>query len=684
MQKSIAVLATGKKSSQVMAEQIRQVFSNDAIEVTPYWFDELRHNPRSPIMADLALLSCNAVREVLSPFIHPTVPLLIANRTLRLDVIDQLVELPAGCKTLLVTKTAIGTTEALETLGEIGFSHFSIHSFLTDDYDLCASITTILLFDEPEQIPAWATKVIDLGVREIELSSLVALAHELNEPLKTNIPISIQYLQEIVHRSQRMLKSAKSIDLLNRQLSVVLNNVTDCLIVVDADFIIRFLNDTAQAFLGLQSSQVIGQPLQQLIPELQEAISFEYEWQPDKSVVTIAEQAYHVDIQTLEDVEGQQISAIVTLRNVTEVLRMETEVRQALRKRGYVAQYTFDHIVGDSSTIKEVIGVAAKLAGSDLNVLIHGENGTGKELFAHSIHSDSPRASGPFIAVNCAALSPTLLESELFGYEDGAFTGAKKGGKSGLIEQADKGTLFLDEIGDITLEAQTKLLRVIQERALMRIGGGRVIPVNIRIIAATNKDLQDMVEKGQFRQDLFYRLFVAPLYIPPLRDRPEDIPALLESIMQEYHIVRNCIDSELLDCLRRYSWPGNIRELSNVIQYAGVISDSPSAFKKAVFSRIHNRRASSAVFPIDLQPEDITLYISILNVFAEAGQKKIRIGRSSLCDHLQLQHPAITEQALRSRIAKLTNAGFLESGVGRQGTRITDSGELFRRRYSKA
>ncbi|HWR30093.1 MAG TPA: sigma 54-interacting transcriptional regulator [Negativicutes bacterium] len=684
MQKSIAVLATGKKSSQVMAEQIRQVFSNDAITVTPYWLDELRHNPRPPIVADLALLSCNAVKEVLSPFIHPTVPLLIANRTLRLDVIDQLLELPIGCKTLLVTKTTVGATEALETLGEIGFSQLSVHSLLIDDYAICASITTVLLFDEPEQIPKWATKVIDLGVREIELSSLVALAHKLNEPLKTNIPISIQYLQEIVHRSQRMLKSAKTVELLNRQLSVVLNNVTDCLIVVDADFIIRFLNDTAQAFLGLQSREAVGQSLQQLIPELQEIVSLEYDCSPEKRVVTLAERTYHVDLQTLNDVEGQQISAIITLRNVTEVLRMENEVRQALRKRGYVSQYTFANIVGNSSTIQEAVGVATKLSASDLNVMIHGENGTGKELFAHSIHSASPRASGPFIAVNCAALSPTLLESELFGYEDGAFTGAKKGGKSGLIEQADKGTLFLDEIGDITLEAQTKLLRVIQERALMRIGGGRIIPVNIRIIAATNKDLQDMVAKGQFRQDLFYRLFVAPLYIPPLRDHSEDIPAMLESFMQEYHIAGSYIDNELLECLRSYSWPGNIRELSNIVQYAGVISDSSSSFKKAIFNRIHSWRENSTRFPIDLQPEDLPLYISILNVFAEAGQKNLRIGRQSLCNHLRLQHPAITEQSLRSRIAKLANAGFLESGVGRQGTQITNSGELFRSQYTKA
>lgn len=678
MPKSIAVFATGKKSSIRMSEQLRQVFSDDTVTVSAHWLDELCRFPHTPVSADLALLSCQAVQSTLCPFIAPGVPVIMAKRTLRLDVIDQLIDLPAGSQTLLITKTSIGTTEAMQTLSEMGFSHFSVHSFLTDDYNICASITTVLLFDEPEQIPPWAKKVIDLGVREIELSSLVELAYKLNEPLKTNIPISIQYLQEIAHRSQRLIKSSKAVELLNRQLSAVLNNVTDCLIVVDADFIIRFLNDTAQKFLGLHPSHAIGMQLRRLIPELPDANSCDDGFTPEKNLVTVGDLTYHVKLQTVKDVEGHQISAIITLRNITEVLCMENEVRQALRKRGHIAQYTFADIIGDSPMLREAIHIAGKLASSDLNVLIYGENGTGKELFAHSIHSASPRAAGPFIAVNCAALPPALLESELFGYDDGAFTGAKKGGKPGLIEQADSGTIFLDEIGDITLDAQTKLLRVIQEKSLMRIGGGRIIPVNIRIIAATNKDLPTMTANGQFRQDLFYRLFVAPLSIPPLRSRQEDIPSLLRYFMQENHIPENFIDAELLYCLRHYPWPGNIRELSSIVQYAGVISSDIHSFKKAILNRINSLQESPPAFPINLQPDELPFYLNILTLFAEARQKNVRLGRKSLCDHLQLQHPAITEQSLRSKLAKLIAAGFLTSGVGRQGTQITDSGEKFR------
>lgn len=667
-----------------MAQQIRRFLGNDEITVNSFWLENFSANQIPPIYADFALLSCLAAKETLAPYIHPSVPLIIANRTLSLDVIDQLIDLPAGSKALLVTKTKIGASEAAQTLSEIGLSHISVHSFFTDNIDLCTSISTVLLFDEPETIPSWATKVIDLGVREIELSSLVEIAFKLNEPLKTNIPVSIKYLQEITHRSQRMLQSTKLIDLLNRQLNVVLNKVTDCLIVVDANFTIRFLNDTAKDFFGAKTSNSVGQSLQTFSPELQDYLKREgLEAVEKKCVVTIAGRPYHVNSQTVNDVAGQQLSTVITLRNVDEVLRIESEVRQALRQRGHFAQYTFSDIIGNSSVIKSGIHIAKKLALSDLNILIYGENGTGKELFAHSIHNASSRDKEPFIAINCAALSPTLLESELFGYEEGAFTGAKKGGKSGLIEQANMGTLFLDEIGDITPEAQTKLLRVIQERALMRIGGARVIPVNIRIIAATNKVLQEMVEKGHFRQDLYFRLFVAPLTIPPLRDRLEDIPSLLHFFMRQNQIPDSYIDEDLLGCLYKYSWPGNIRELSSIVQYAGVICEDKDSFKMAMVSRIGNRKESPLAFPLDLQPSDLPVYLSLLTLFADAKQRGVRLGRKRLVAHMQLENPKMTEQTLRTRLSKLAKAGFVSSGVGRQGSQITAKGELFRSSFSK-
>jgi sigma-54 dependent transcriptional regulator, acetoin dehydrogenase operon transcriptional activator AcoR len=676
MQKSLAVLATGRKSSLVMADQIRHIFPHDAVAVSSFCLADLSSSSNLPVKTDLALISCKRTVDVLSAFIPPSVPTIIARRTLRLDVLDKLIALTPGTKTLLVTKTEIGTEEALETIDEMGLLNISVHSFLTDDYDVCSSITTILLFDEPETIPSWASKIIDLGVREVELSSLVEIAYKLNKPLKLNIPISIQYLQEIVQRSQRLAKSIKLVEMLNRQLSVVLNNVTDCLIVIDPDCTIRFLNDAALKFIGLDQDAAVGKPLYQIVPELRKAVTISGQLSGE-NVLTIGNQIFHINLQTVKDSTGQNIRSIITLRKTTEVIKMEIEVRQALRTRGYVAKYTFDNIIGESPAIKEAIYAAKKLAISDLNVLIYGENGTGKELFAHSIHSASLLRDGPFIAVNCAALSPSLLESELFGYEEGAFTGARRGGKPGLIEQANGGTIFFDEIGDFPLEAQTRLLRVIQEKMIMRIGSTRLLPVNARIIAATNKNLPDMIDKGAFRQDLFYRLFVAPLRIPPLRKRKPDIPLLLRHFMRETAINDSYLDYELLDRAEQYPWPGNIRELYSLIQYASVIGEDKDSFKKAFLNRFYGFRDVLPTLPVNLLPEEMPLYMDILAIFAEAKQRDHHLGRRSLSKHLQLRYPMISEQTLRNKIAKLTKAGFLTSGRGRQGTQITSSGEGF-------
>lgn len=234
------------------------------------------------------------------------------------------------------------------------------------------------------------------------------------------------------------------------------------------------------------------------------------------------------------------------------------------------ARYTFADIIGESEALEKCRQQARQLAASNSTLLIHGETGTGKELFAQSIHNAGPRRNGPFIALNCGAIPAGLIESQLFGYEAGAFTGAKKEGQQGLFEQASGGTLFLDEISEMELELQSRLLRVLQEREVVRLGGKRRIPVDVRVIASTNKDLWSMVASGKFRQDLFYRLNVVDLRIPPLRERPEDIPLLAEYFIKQFRsscgaFVRG-IAPDALRCLQNYRWPGNVRELQNCIE----------------------------------------------------------------------------------------------------------------------
>ncbi|EOC99642.1 sigma-54 interaction domain-containing protein [Caldisalinibacter kiritimatiensis] len=269
-------------------------------------------------------------------------------------------------------------------------------------------------------------------------------------------------------------------------------------------------------------------------------------------------------------VDGELRGSVGVLHDVSEIIKLTNELKEAKEIiRKLEAKYTFDDIVGNNELIRSAIERAKKAAETPATVILRGESGTGKELFAHAIHNASDRRFGQFVRVNCAALSESLLESELFGYEEGAFTGAKKGGKKGYFEQANNGTIFLDEIGEISISTQVKLLRVLQEREIVRVGGTKPISINVRIIAATNMDLEQAVKEGKFREDLYYRLNVVPINIPPLRKRKDDIYYLtlnfIKKFNQEYG--RSVIDiSDIaLERLRQHDWPGNVRELENVI-----------------------------------------------------------------------------------------------------------------------
>lgn len=277
-------------------------------------------------------------------------------------------------------------------------------------------------------------------------------------------------------------------------------------------------------------------------------------------------------------VDGQLKGSVGIIHDMSEIRELTTELQRAKERiRTLEAKYNFDDIVGRSEEMLIAIEQARIAAKTPATVLLRGESGTGKELFAHAIHNESDRKYNHFIRVNCAAISESLLESELFGYEEGAFSGAKRGGKKGYFEEANNGSIFLDEIGELSLNTQAKLLRVLQEREIIRVGGTKPIPIKVRIIAATNKNLEQEVHKGNFREDLFYRLNRIPIYIPPLRSRLEDIPLLCDHLIKKinHDYGRNVegITNEAAELLKRYAWPGNVRELENILGRAIIFMD---------------------------------------------------------------------------------------------------------------
>ena len=308
----------------------------------------------------------------------------------------------------------------------------------------------------------------------------------------------------------------------------------------------------------------------------------------------------------LRDHTGAVIRWYGTITDIDDRKRAEQELhhlKEQLQKenialRDEITQTSmFEEIVGSSAPLRQLLVLVAKVASTDSTVLITGETGTGKELIARAIHRRSPRASRPFVSVNCGAIPPSLATSELFGHEKGAFTGAVQR-HLGRFELAEGGTIFLDEVGELPQETQVALLRVLQERTFERVGGNKVIPADVRVVAATNRDLDKAIAEGSFRSDLYYRLSVFPLQVPPLRDRPADIPLLIEYLTQRYAArmgkTITSVSQRTIDLLTSYDWPGNVRELQNVIQRAVILCEGTLAVDESWFAKRSTRRAADA------------------------------------------------------------------------------------------
>ncbi|MEW5783822.1 MAG: sigma 54-interacting transcriptional regulator [Bacillota bacterium] len=359
-------------------------------------------------------------------------------------------------------------------------------------------------------------------------------------------------------------------------LQAIIDSLSDAVSVVDENGMGLMFNRAYTQLTGLNEDQVLQQPATVDIAE-GESVHFKVlkTGKPVKGVrMKVGPYKRDVVVSCAPLViNGQLKGSVGVIHDISEIRRLLEELARTRHLvRRLESRYTFEDIVGQSCRLRETVERARQAAGTPVSVLLRGECGTGKELVAHAIHHTSERAEQPFIRVNCASLTDTLLESELFGYADGAFTGAKKGGRKGYFEEAHRGTLFLDEIGAMNQEAQARLLRVLQEGEIMRVGESRSRAIDVRIIAATNADLEEMVQGGRFRKDLYYRLNVFPITLPPLREIREDIPLLADYFVkrygQEYGRLAVDISPAAYRRLQEYAWPGNMRELQNVIARA--------------------------------------------------------------------------------------------------------------------
>ncbi|WP_458413757.1 sigma-54 interaction domain-containing protein [Schinkia sp. CFF1] len=403
------------------------------------------------------------------------------------------------------------------------------------------------------------------------------------------------------------------------QMLSILESLEDPIIVVLKDSTIAYVNQAYSRAFNVPCKKIIGKKLKNIEAKARilEVLKTGRPLLNDYSYVYSLKKNVCANITPLEE-NGELIGAVTIMRDINEITKLQEELEKykkySIQLEGQLDRTNFVLLESQVPVMQSAVNIARKVAGTDVTVMLYGESGVGKEIFAKAIHQASTRKDKPFIPINMASIPENLVESELFGYEEGSFSGARKGGKKGLMELANEGTLFLDEIGEISINVQAKLLRVIQEKTFHRLGGTKSYPLNARLICATNRNLYQLIQEGKFREDLYYRLNVVPIEIPPLRERLQDITYIVSNILNSLIAKYNkpvTFNDEIYEVFKRYDWPGNIRELTNVLErmiavstksYL-VIEDIPETIKQSI--------------PRNSSPSD-----QDLNIFLESTEKK--------------------------------------------------------------
>ena len=476
------------------------------------------------------------------------------------------------------------TGKILETLGDPVINKKAMEISLIPGSNWCEEsagtngIGTALVLEKPVQISGeehycqnihnWTCSAAPITGDDGQVIGALQMSGPSQASNKHTLGMVVAAVKAI-EEQLRVQKKNQELTLVNNRINSVFHTMSDGVMVLNSGGIVEQINPSAERILNKSKNKVNGFHIEEVlknIPKIKEILNsgkpfsnIEVMDQSDKNHLHCL-----ISGEALKDNQGRYLGGVIIINPINKIKKLVN------RFAGSEARFQFTDIIGNSQHLQEAIRIAALAAENDSNILLEGESGTGKEVFAQAIHNASRRRNGPFVALNCAAIPRELMGSELFGYVEGAFTGAYRGGRPGKFELATGGTLFLDEIGDMTQGKQGALLRAIQEKKIVRIGDDKIIPVDVRIICATNKNLREAVEKKNFREDLFYRLNVITIKLPPLRDHREDIPQLFEYFLDEISrrlaIEIDYYEPKIVEALTRYDWPGNARELQNVVE----------------------------------------------------------------------------------------------------------------------
>ncbi|MBO3444637.1 sigma 54-interacting transcriptional regulator [Clostridium sp. CCUG 7971] len=653
--KKIAVISLGEDTGLTIKEQLESIL-DEKIDINVFGIDNnLDINPDW----DLIIFSSEIVRKMMLDKLGANVNQIVVKRSIRHNFIDKLIKIKKGEKVLLVNDHKESCEISIKQLKNQGIDHIQYFPYYPGigSYEKTNIAVTP---GESQLVPKEIKEVIDIQSRQMDIISITEILIKLNMVDKYGDLLSSYFYRNIVEISKKYINMAHESTKLKNMLTSILDNQREGIIYTNSTNQVLVLNEKAVQFLNIDRNNIISKDIYNVFDDLK------------NDIVKINNQELLISKQKIGN-DGNYVGNMIVISQVDNIHKIDEELRKKKKNIKNSSKYTFDNIIGSCKNTLESIKLSKKISKTNSTVLIQGETGTGKEVLAQAIHNESERRDYPFIAVNFAALSENLIESELFGYEEGAFTGAKKGGKEGLFKKAHKGTIFLDEIGDAPLNLQARLLRVLQEREITPVGSTDVIPVDIRIIAATNKNLLDEVKNKNFREDLYYRLNVMPIYTIPLRDRKEDISLTLNyyiSKFNKHYDIEKFFEEDVIRVLEDYNWPGNVRELINIVEYLSSIKEDNlkievSDLPKYILDNI-NIKSDKYKTEDDLTEDELWVLKTIY--------KYDSIGRRTLSMISYEEGIDLGEGKLRRIINILKEKEYIDVNKGLNGTKITNNG----------
>nr|WP_300091735.1 sigma 54-interacting transcriptional regulator [Sedimentibacter sp.] len=526
----------------------------------------------------------------------------------------------------------LGNTD--ESIGIIGFTNV-IYGFDMINHFIKNKITNIAIQDREEIHNAIKT-AMENGINTFMGDTTVRLLSGIHNFHGSVIESREENINVAVNEALLVLSVIKNEERIRSQTEAITDFIHDGIITVDKNMKVTVFNKEAERLLDLRKEEVLGKNIANIFDNIDISDVLESGNPITAKIMTVMNKQMITNFIPI-DVNGEILGVVISFIAASEVSVMDHEIRRSLAKHGFVAKYQFKDIIYKSRKMEKCIQTAKQYAQYDTPILVCGKSGVGKEMLCQSIHNLSFRSKGPFVAVNCAAIPSTLFESELFGYEDGAFTGARKNGKAGMFEIAHNGTIFLDEISEIPLEFQGRLLRVLQEKQIMRIGGDKVIPVDVKIICATNKNLDELVNQGKFRDDLFFRINTLNLFIPSLDERREDILILAEYFIKKYSKKYKKQEIEMTervkDILTAKKYKGNIRELQGMMERCVILNSFDTVTEPEENSPADAGKLSSG--------EDFTDLHAMTQQYIEKVYLSTNCSTKATCDILKIDRTTL-------------------------------------------